>query len=170
MQKDKKVSSQIELERWWIAKITDLPFNLKKFPNSKIKQAYISYTPIVRVRSVDGKKFILCLKSRTIKQSKGSHETEIKIESDSFKALMKHSVGKIISKVRYEYLYQFKNKKYKVEIDHFSNTQNVVKPYEVKIEVEFTSVKDYTEFVAPSWFGKEVTDNKKYSNSSISKS
>ncbi len=169
MQKNKKVSSQVELERWWIASIADLPFDLKKIPNSKIEQAYISYSPIVRVRSVNKKKFIFCVKTKASQQEKGCQETEIIIKSNAFKALVKHSVGNVISKTRYEYPYRFKNKTYKVEIDHFSNTQKVIKTNEVKIEVEFSSLKTYNEFIAPSWFGKEVTGIKKFSNSSMSK-
>ena len=40
----------------------------------------------------------------------------------------------------------------------------------IVIEIEFKSEKEAYSFLAPDWFGKEITGVKKYSNSSLAKS
>jgi len=160
---DSNEITKVELERWWVAKIADLPFVLDNLKPIVIKQMYISKTPIVRLRASEGEKkteYILCVKTRV--EGKGKQETEIELTHAQFKALETNAMPGVVIKHRYH----FPMPPFLAEIDHFF-CKSSLKDDEVKIEVEFETEEEMDAFVPPAWFGKEVTNNKKYSNAYI---
>lgn len=169
---EKSEITKIEMERWFVAKKSDLPFDLNQLKKLKIQQWYISRQPIVRLRetnhyaksldSILHNEFILCLKSKA--PNIGSLETEILLSQSDFEELKKHATGNQINKFRYIWETTIMGESYKVEIDDFISGNPMISEDEVKIEIEFHSEADYRQFQAPDWFGREVTGNQKYSN------
>lgn len=171
--------TKVEMERWFITKKSDLPFSLENMDHLEamlhIEQYYISTKPIVRIRSSrnvfkNTNEFILCLKSKIADQEKGLIETEIEITENNFLEIAKHAPGNVIKKNRFihmmhdETIHQYLN----VEIDDFISHHPHIGKDEVKIEVEFDYLEDYNDFIPPVWFGKEVTNQREYSNSYLS--
>lgn len=168
--------TKVEMERWFIARKSDLPFVLYDLHKFYIMQYYISTKPIVRVRSTLNTKdntteFILCLKSK-IASSCGLNETEIPLTKKHFDELSQHASGRAIKKNRFIYeMNQHennRNKNFKVEIDDFISYHPHIAHDEIKIEIEFDEAADYNHFHPPVWFGKEVTGQREYSNSFLS--
>ncbi len=173
---EKNEITKVEMERWWIAKKSDLQIDLNQLKKLGIQQWYISRQPIVRLRetthyaknvnSILHKEFILCFKSKA--PNIGSLETEINLIESDFKEMKKHATGNQIDKFRYIWETIIMGEPYKVEIDDFVSGNTILLEDEVKIEIEFNSEADFRQYRAPSWFGKEVTGDFKYSNSYLS--
>jgi len=150
-----------EIERRWL--LTSIPkeIKLKGLKFTEIKQTYISKRPVIRLRSHDNKKFILCIKTQGNKKSLARPEQEIEINKKEYISLFKRAITEPIIKKRYF----FKYKKLTIELDVFFGHLKGM----VVIEVEFKSEKEAHAFIAPDWFGKEITGIKKYANSSLAK-
>lgn len=89
-------------------------------------------------------------------------EYNLPLNEASYNHLVAKSDGNIISKKRYNIPL---NKNLIAELDVFSGKFEGL----VIVEVEFNSIKEAETFVPPSWFGDDVTYDKKYHNSFMSK-
>lgn len=151
----------MEIERKFLFK-----GNIQKmwaFPVKTIKQSYLSYTPEVRIRQKQDK-YYLTVKS---KGDKVREEYEIEISKDAYEDLYKNrQPNSLISKFRF--IVPLDNN-LKAEVDFYENVYvdefNSLKV----IEVEFDSEEDSNNFIIPSWFGKEVTNDHRYKNGYIAK-
>jgi CYTH domain-containing protein len=140
-------------------------FILEKFPNYEYKakiqiiQFYIcsENDKIIRVRKIGDKYNI------GFKKGKGMSRTEIEIDIDeqNFQNLSKLEMKNKIKKNRY--LFELEN--YTAEIDVFEDNLKGL----IIAEVEFKNKKLAENFVPPEWFGKEVTNDYRYTNSHLSK-
>ena len=89
-----------------------------------------------------------------------SEEWEDAILMDATKLGHKEKVdGKLIIKKRYLIPYG----KYTIELDVFEGALAPLK----FAEVEFASIEEAERFVAPDWFGEDVTFEAKYKNSNL---
>lgn len=144
----------MEIERKFLIK--SLPENLETFRYHDIEQFYVLTNPVIRARKRDND-FILTVKgSGMLARS----EFELPLSEDAFNNLRNKAEGKRIVKRRHLIPYE----KYTIELDVFSEPKPLV-----MAEVEFDSVEEANSFVAPDWFGQDVTDNPKYHNSNMSK-
>ncbi len=151
----------MEIERKYTIK--KLPDNLEQYEYADIEQGYLLRGPVVRVRRWNDK-YILTYKQKQ-KRSKGDPivniEEEFPLDREGFYHLLAKCDGNVIRKRRYIIpLYDG----LKAELDIFSGYLEGL----VFAEVEFPSVEKAEEFVAPSWFDKDVTDDKNYSNGHLS--
>ena len=152
-----------EIERRWLTPFIPKEIgSISKLKFTDIVQNYISKKPVIRLRSHDKKEFILCIKTQGDKKSLARPEQETKISKKEYIELLKISRTEPIIKRRYF----FKYKKHTVELDVFRGYLKGM----IVIEIEFKSEKEAYSFLAPDWFGKEITGVKKYSNSSLAKS
>ena len=144
----------VETERkFLIGDIKKIPRYIRK---SEILQAYISTLPEVRIRKLDDKYY------RTEK-SEGDivrNEKEEEISKEEFYRLLPKAVGSVIRKKR---LYIELPQKLIAEVDIYEGSLSPL----LTVEVEFSSIEEAMLFVPPTWFGKEVTENKEYKNRSL---
>lgn len=145
-----------EIERKFLIK--NLPENLENFTHYEIKQGYISTDPTIRLRQQDDN-YILTVKSAGLMKKE---EYELDLTVDQFNRLWKKTEGNTIEKTRYVIPL---NNGLKAELDVYKGFLSGF----MNVEVEFPSTKEAILFDIPNWFGQEVTQDPKYSNSSLAK-
>ena len=150
-----------EIERKWLIDPDKIPFDLSKSKKDVLVQAYISFSPTIRVRSENGERYILCVKAK----SKGSYlareEFETELTKEQFDFLLSKKEGRVIEKVRYTVNKDGLN----YEIDVFDGDfKNLA-----YLEIEFPSVEEAVNFKSPSWVIKDVTDDFKFKNAGLAK-
>lgn len=148
----------IEIERKFLVKSGD--FKKHSFQNNEISQGYLNSNPerTVRVRII-GNQGYLTIKGKGNETGLSRFEWEKEIPIADAKMLLNLCESGVISKIRYEV--KFGNHTYEVD-EFFGENQGLV-----LAEIELQS-EDET-FEKPDWLGDEVTNNKKYYNSYLSK-
>lgn len=142
-----------EIERKFLVK--RLPDNLTESRCVVIEQGYLATESAgrqVRVRKTESGA------SLTFKVGRGSHreEREIKLGPKQFAVLWPGTAGRRLRKVRYEIPWS----NLLIEIDIYRGRHAGL----VVAEVEFPDRASCRKFKPPSWFGREVTGEKRYSN------
>ena len=155
--------NNVEIERKFLVKT--LPEGLDKYQCKKIRQAYISTDPTIRLRQQDDE-YILTVKGRGLIERK---EFELPLNAQQFEKLWKKTEGGYISKKRYIIPFKadenLKQRELKIELDVYEDNLSGF----MNAEVEFSSLNDALLFVPPEWFGAEVTEDRRYSNASLVK-
>lgn len=145
----------MEIERKFL--VQTLPENVKQYPFHQIEQAYLSTSPVIRIRRKDDAYFLTCkgqgLRSR--------EEHELALTAQEYRNLLGKAEGRVIVKKRYLIPYG----RYTVELDVFEQpVANLL-----MAEVEFPTEEEADAFYAPLWFGREVTYEPAYTNAALSK-
>jgi len=159
-----------EIEYKFLVNRDKLP-DLSKFGNAQIVQAYLSYDPTIRVRTnintntpfADGKFAFFTVKG---KGSFARREFDKKIEVDDAEELMKMAKGVILEKTRYFIPIENEKEVY-WEIDVYKNIWIGRRMPLIVAELEIPT-EDY-KFEKPDWVGEDVTNNRYYSNASLSR-
>ena len=142
-----------EIERKFLVK--RLPAELKRARRYSILQGYLASEPggrHVRLRK-KGRSASLTFK---VSRGHAREEREIKLTPKQFAALWPGTIGRRLRKTRFEI--PWKNLKIEVDIYRGRNQGLIV------AEVEFPDQTSCRKFKPPSWFGREVTGEKRYSN------
>ena len=128
----------------------------------RITQGYLSSVPqrVVRVR-VKGEKGYITIKGAADDTGVSRFEWEKEIPVEEAKMLLKLAEPGIIDKTRY--LIKNTDGKHTWEVDEFHGNNEGL----VMAEIELESENDA--FDKPDWLGKEVTGDKRYYNSYLSK-
>ena len=146
----------IEIERKFLVK--EIPDNLNNFEKTDMTQGYLNTAPVVRIRR-ENDDYVLTYKGSGLL----SHsEYTLPLNEESFNHLLKKCDGIIISKTRYKI--PIKNDLV-AELDIFKGELESL----TLVEVEFKSIDEAKSFIPPSWFGEDVTSDKRYHNSYISR-
>lgn len=149
----------MEIERKWLIDISDIPYNLNDYDHLDIEQAYISFEPTIRIRKIVNKnEYILTIKSSSKDGGLSRQEYEINITENEYNNLLLKKEGIVLSKTRYRV-----NDGYLLEIDLFHNEYDGL----AYMEIEFDSVQEAKEFVAPNWVKRELTNNHRFSNAAL---
>ena len=153
MQRNRRTANNREIERKFLVK--RLPDKMKNSRHFAIVQGYLANEPAgrhVRLRK-KGK-----TASLTFKVGRGVHreEREIKLSSKQFAALWPGTVHRRLYKLRYEVPWRH----VLIEIDIYRRRHTGL----MVAEVEFPDRATCRKFKPPSWFGREVTGEKRYSN------
>jgi adenylate cyclase len=148
----------IEIERKFLVNSND--FKTEAFTQNRIAQGYLSSVPgrTVRVR-IKGNMGFLTIKGPSNESGLSRFEWEKEIPLDEATELLKLCEEGIIDKTRFE----VKMGKHILEIDEFYGENEGL----VMAEIELNSETEA--FEEPSWLGKEVTNDKRYYNSYLSK-
>lgn len=146
----------MEIERKYL--VDRIPFSLNGYPCRQIEQAYLNTDPVVRVRQ-DNDQYYLTYKSKGFIERE---EYNLPLNRESYLHLRDKADGIIITKKRYE----IPLAPYTIELDLFEGKYQGL----ILAEVEFKTREEADCFTAPEWFGEDVTFEKKYSNSNLSKS
>lgn len=146
----------MEIERKFT--INKLPDNLDQYPCLTLEQAYLNTDPVVRVRR-ENDDFYLTYKGKGFL---AREEYNLPLNEEAYYHLREKADGLIISKKRYRIPY---NEKLTIELDVF---EAPLAPL-VLAEVEFESIEEANVFTPPAWFEKDVTEDRSFSNSELSK-
>jgi adenylate cyclase len=152
--KDLSISTQ-EIERKWV--VVELP-DVSGLKGKEIRQGYIAVTSDgteVRLRQKGERYF------QTIKSEGGlvRNEIEVELTQAQYDELWHVTVGRRLEKTRYEIPFDSMT----IELDVYKGS--LVGLY--LAEVEFGSVRDSEKFSPPAWFGREVTEDKRYKNKNL---
>jgi adenylate cyclase len=152
MRRPHHVSSR-EIERKFL--IECLPVEILRSRHFQIAQGYLANEPggrHVRLRKKAK------TPSLTFKVGRGTdrEEREIKLSAKQFATLWPATAGRRLRKVRYEVPWR----NLTIEIDIYRGRNHGL----MVAEVEFPNQASRRKFKPPSWFGAEVTGNKRYSN------
>ncbi len=151
-----------EIERKWLIKRENIPFSLDECEAFNLKQAYISFSPTIRVRSENDSRFVLCVKTKPIKGGLTRDEFECDISREEYEFLLKKAEGIIIEKTRY---LKKDDYGYTMEIDVFSGALEGL----CYMEIEFKSEAECILYKAPDWAIKDVTSDPHYKNAALAK-
>lgn len=147
----------MEIEKKFIPK--DLPKDLNQFKHYKIEQAYLNTAPVVRIRKQDNEYFLTYKGGGMMARE----EYNLPLNAESYHHLLKKADGNIITKTRF--LIPINDGKLTAELDIFEGKFAGM----LLVEVEFDSVEQADAFHKPDWFGEDVTHDKRYHNSFLSK-
>ena len=152
---DANVNS-IEIEKKFLIK--NIPNNLSDFENKKILQGYISRSPVIRARQYGDKYFLTVKGSGQLKRT----EWEMEISETQFNNLWQKAEDFPVEKQRY--LIPLENN-FIAELDIYFGVLDGL----ITCEVEFENEKDAEKFIPPDWFSEDVTFDKRFSNTNLSK-
>jgi CYTH domain-containing protein/CHAD domain-containing protein len=145
--------STVERERKWL--VQELP---ELEHGVALRQGYVAIDAAVSVRVRDVGEGNCTL---TIKAGTGTSRTELEwqIHRDEFDAAWPATDGRRVVKTRY----RLPLGEHTVEVDVFGEQLDGL----VVAEVEFDSDEALATFAAPAWFGREVSDDLRYTNASM---
>ena len=126
----------------------------------KVIQGYLSTSGncTVRIRKADDKGFIT-IKGKTGESMMSRYEWEKEIPEHDAEELLQLCGSDILNKTRYDIFYM--GHKFEVDIFHGENEGLIVAEIELNDESDF--------FEKPEWLGAEVTMDKRYYNSHLTK-
>ncbi len=145
-----------EIERKYLVKY--LPENLDSYPHKKFKQAYISTKPTIRIRKEEDQYFLTTKGSGQIKKI----EYNLEITKKEFENLLDKIENNIVKKTRY--FIPLENN-LTAELDIYKKNLEGL----FTVEVEFPDLETCDSFIPPDWFGEDVSLEKKYKNTALSK-
>ena len=159
----------MEIERKFTIK--ELPADLADFPCLLIEQAYLNTDPVIRIRR-QNEEYYLTYKGKGLL---AREEYNLPLNKEAYEHLRTKADGNIITKKRY--LIPLTNPVFRegfsadaslsltIELDIFES------PFAPLIiaEVEFPDLETADAFLAPDWFLTDVTQDKRYHNSNLSR-
>jgi adenylate cyclase len=148
-----KMPNTREIERKYLLK--RLPEDLNRSRRYAIVQGYLATEPAGRQVRVRKKGKTASLTSK-VGRGAAREEREIKLSPKQFAALWPATAGRRLRKLRYEIPWR----NLLIEIDIYRGGHSGL----VVAEVEFPDRATCRKFKPPSWFGREVTGEKRYSN------
>lgn len=146
----------MEIERKFL--VSRLPLDLSQYHCRSIEQGYLSTDPVVRVRK-DNEQYYLTYKGSGMM---AREEYNLALTKESYLHLLEKADGNIITKHRYEIP---DADGHLIELDIFDG---VFKGW-ILAEVEFSSVEDANSYTPPDWFERDVTNDRMYHNSNMSR-
>lgn len=151
----------MEIERKWL--VRELPAALSQYPKRELEQAYLNFSPAIRVRhdsSAEKEKYELTYKGSGLVARR---EENLPLDAESYANLLKKHEGTIIRKTRY--MIPLPGTEYTAELDIFAEALGGLQ----LVEVEFPSLSEAENFTAPTWFGEDVSDTGLYSNARLAR-
>ena len=148
----------MEIERKFLIDKKNLPDNTESYPHNELEQAYIITEPVLRIRKKDDA-YILTYKGAGFMKRE---EVEFPLTKEAYTKLLTKTEGNIITKTRYKIP---EKGGLTIELDCFHGLFEGL----FIAEVEFTSEKAALTYTPPIWFGKEVTNESTFHNSTLSK-
>lgn len=147
----------MEIERKYLIDTKKIPFDLHTYPCHHIEQGYLCTEPVVRIRR-DNDSYELTYKTKGLMVRE---EFNLPLTKESYTHLRKKTDGRLIKKDRYMLPAEHG---LTIELDIFLKDLAPL----VLAEVEFPDEETAGAFIAPPWFGEEVTFSVKYHNSTLS--
>lgn len=146
----------MEIERKFIP--NRIPENLQQYPCHEIEQGYLCTSPTIRIRKMDDSYFLTYKSAGLL----AHEEYEMPLTHESYLHLRGKTDGILITKRRYCIPI---DESHIIELDLFKDSLAGL----ALAEVEFASIEEANSFIPPEWFGQDVTYDKRYHNSEMSK-
>lgn len=153
----------MEIERKF--KVLELPKDLEKYEKEEIEQGYLCIKPTVRIRkSNEDYSLNYKWKNKSIKENLAIQniEYELPLTKENYEHLLNKIDDNMIIKTRYRIPIE---NNLSVELDVFHNCLEGL----VFAEVEFPDIETSENFEKPSWLGKDISFDKRYDNTLLSK-
>jgi CYTH domain-containing protein len=149
-----------EIERKYL--VDALPDAATLGPGTRIRQGYLAQDGDVEVRV----RITPARSSMTVKSGRGQRRTEVDVvltpaEAETLWAL---TAPRRIDKTRYVVALAASGH-HEAEVDVYAGALAGLRV----VEVEFPSAEAAAAFVPPAWFGREVTDDARWSNASLAR-
>ena len=150
-----------EIERKWLVDPEQIPYDLEKEADKfELTQTYLNFSPEIRVRNISDKRYIMAIKTGlTEEKGLSRSETQYDVTKEEYEHLLAKQEGNTIHKTRY----QIKVNQYTYAFDFFHDQLDGL----TYVEIEFPSEEEANSFEAPSWFGKDVTNDIDYKNQKL---
>lgn len=147
----------MEIERKYLVK--SLPNDIDRYEHTEIEQGYLCTSPTLRIRKM-GDAYILTVKEKVVSESAAivNREEEFALTQEKYEALRLKCDGQLVKKTRYRIPI---SGGLIAELDVFHGQHEGL----ILVEVEFPTVNEANSFVPPSWFGQDVSADKRYRNS-----
>ena len=142
-----------EIERKFL--IRQMPERLNGYRHSEIMQGYLvsdAEGTHVRLRRRDDKHTLTFKRGA----ARSREEREIQLDAEQFATLWPATVGRRLTKVRYEIPWE----KQVIELDIYRGRHEGL----AVAEVEFEDETSCAAFTPPAWFGEDVSGDRRYGN------
>ncbi len=153
----------MEIEKKYLVK--EIPFDLEKLEKEEIEQGYLCIKPTVRIRKSNDDYFLnYKWKNKSVSDDNAIHniEYEMPLTKENYEHLLSKVDNYMIIKTRY--LIPLSDG-HKVELDVFDGHLKGL----MFAEIEFNSDDDAVNFEKPEWLGEDITTDKFYDNTLLSK-
>lgn len=147
----------MEIERKFLIDKNNLPVDLSKYPYNDLEQAYLITNPVLRIR----KKNNCCILTYKGQGLMKREESEFPLPQEAYNKLLSKTEGNIITKTRYKIP---EKDNLTIELDIFHGLFEGL----YLAEVEFPDERSAQCYLPPSWFGREVTEELTFHNSTLS--
>lgn len=149
----------MEIERKYL--VSALPEGLQERQHTDIEQCYLSTSPVMRIRQLGEDVSVFTFKRRRSNDvgAISNVEIEFPIPADKYKELREERVSGLVKKTRY----YIPLGSLTAELDVFHGGHEGLK----MVEVEFPTLEEADAFVPPAWFGREVSEDRRYSNEAL---
>ncbi len=150
----------MEIEKKYRVKV--MPDNLSNYQKKEIEQGYLCKKPVVRIRKSNDD-YILTYKSKfglneqVGQHAKVSNEVEVPLNKSGYEHLKTKIDNHLVTKTRH--LIPLEDG-LTAELDVFHGVLSGL----IIVEVEFISEEQAAQFVAPDWFGEDVSKEERFSN------
>lgn len=154
----------MEIERKFF--VRKLPENLEQYTCKEIEQGYLCRKPTIRIRK-SNQDYILTYKSDfgieqdETRTAKVQNEIEVPLNEEGYLHLREKVDNQMIAKKRY--LIPLEGG-YTAELDIFEEQLKGL----LLVEVEFPDEEEANKFIAPNWFGEDVSLDSRYTNGYLS--
>ena len=153
----------MEIEKKFLVK--EIPFDLNNFEKEEIEQGYLCIKPTVRIRKSNDEYFLnYKWKNKNINDNNAIHniEYEMPLTKENYEHLLTKVDDYMIIKTRYIIPLE---DGHKVELDVFKGNLEGL----IFAEIEFSDDLDVSNFVKPNWLGDDISQDKFYDNTLLSK-
>lgn len=153
----------MEIEKKY--RIKRMPEDLSRYEKKEIEQGYLCASPVVRIRRSNDR-YILTYKSKmgvetSAMDARVNEEVEVPLSEEGYQHLKEKIDDFLIHKTRYLIPLACGHL---VELDVFHGRLEGL----VFAEVEFSGEEDAAGFQPPEWFGENISQDERYSNSFLS--
>lgn len=153
----------MEIEKKFL--VQEMP-EVSSYEKKEIEQGYLCVSPVVRIRKSNDCYILTCKSKQGVKEesveAQINQEMEMPLSEEGYLHLREKIDGHLIQKSRY--LIPLPDG-HTGELDVFHGVLSGL----VFIEVEFADEEDAATFIPPDWFGENVSKDKRYANSFLSK-
>lgn len=153
----------MEIERKF--RVIKIPQEIEKFEKKDIEQGYLCIKPTVRIRKTNNEYTLnYKWKNKNVVEKKAIQniEYEMPLTKENYEHLCKKVDDHMIIKTRYKVPI---DEKLIAEVDVFhGNLEGLV-----FAEVEFPDVECSEKFIKPEWLGEDISFDKRYDNTLLSK-
>lgn len=143
----------MEIERKYL--VENIPFSLDSYKKKEISQGYLCTKPVLRIRRSNDEYRVTYKGEGLVARE----EYDLPFSKEGFERLVNAVDGALIDKTRY--LIPYEN--HTIELDVFHGDYEGL----VMAEVEFDSLEECEAFVAPEWFGEDVSTSGLFQNSKL---